>query len=123
MTKSITITLEEKNITENKVLFEEPIADEFSVAKLGKVYIPKVTIAEIGYKGNGKICVELSLDVKAGISVKMEEPKKTCVLFSELIADNYTPERIGKIYIPKTTLAELGWKPNANLSVKVSVAK
>ena len=123
MAKSIVIALVEKNITENKVLFEEPIADEFSVAKLGKVYIPKVTLAELGYKGSGKINVEFSIGAKTGIPVKMEEPKKTCVLFFETTADDYTPERIGKIYIPKTTLSELGWKPGAEICVKVSIAK
>lgn len=120
MAKSITIILEEKKVTDNKVLFEEPVTGKLAIQKIGKVYIPKIALAEIKYKGEGKVGMMITVDGTDGIKCKMGEPTKNTVPYAEIIPDNYTPAHIGSVYIPKTTLPELGiTSEEQTISVKI----
>ena len=120
MANIITITLEQKKVTDNKVLFEEPVVGKFDVAKIGKVYIPKLLLSEIPYKGEGKIKMEIAVEGKAGVICKPCEPTKNCAVFEEILPDEYTPERIGKVYLPKTTIPMLGWEEGQNIAIRVT---
>ncbi len=116
---TITITLEERKVTDNKVMFEEPVTGKFDVAKIGKVYIPKLALSEIKYKGEGSIKIEISVNGTTGIVCEPAEPTKNCAVFAEIVPDEYTPERIGKLYIPKTTIPALGWQEGQNIAVRI----
>jgi len=119
MANIITIILEEKKVTENKVLFEEPAPGKFDVPKIGKIYIPKLALHDIGYKGGCKIGMQIEVDGKEGILCEPDEPTKNCAVFKEALPDEYTPERIGKVYIPKTTLPAMGWEEGKSIRVRI----
>jgi hypothetical protein len=46
--------------------------------------------------------------------------KKNSYRLSELTQDE-NDVKLGDVYVPKTTLMELGWKPGDRLSVKLEV--
>lgn len=119
MANTITIILEEKKVTDNKVKFEEPVTGRFDVPKIGSVYIPKLALSDIGYKGTGKIGMQIEVDGSDGILCEPDEPTKNCAVFKEVLPDEYTPERIGKVYIPKTTLPAMGWEEGKSIRVRM----
>ena len=59
--KKVTVTLAIDHPTKNTVLFAEKPESEFAPEKLGRIYIPKVTLAELGYAEGKRIQVELSV--------------------------------------------------------------
>lgn len=61
MEKKVTITLKAEKATKNTVLFREELANEFALAKLGSIYVPKASLAELGFTGAENIKVEISL--------------------------------------------------------------
>lgn len=117
---TIAIMLEERKVTDNKVMFEEPVLGKFDVPKIGKIYIPKITLSEIKYKGEGKIKMEITVNGNSGIVCEPAEPTKNCAVFTEIVPDNYTPDRIGKLYIPKTTIPVLGWNEGQNIAIRIT---
>lgn len=46
------------------------------------------------------------------ITMKMEKVTKNTVRFEEVVASELDAPKVGSIYIPKTTLAEMGWNEN-----------
>lgn len=122
MAKSIIITLEQEKVTKNTVKFAEKPENEFLPEKLGTLYVPKATLAEIKYTG-GSISVEISTDTKTGVVLIAEKATKNTVKFNEESVSEFVPEKIGSVYIPKITLGELGWKPEQKISVRIALAK
>ena len=122
MAKSIIVNLEYEKATKNTVKFAEKPENEFVPEKLGTLYVPKATLAEIGYKG-GNITAEISTDAKTGVVLTAEKPTKNTVKFNEESVSEFVPEKIGSVYVPKVTLAEIGWKPEQKISVRIAIAK
>ncbi len=103
----ISITMEMEKTTKNTIKFAEKTENEFVPEKLGSLYIPKVTLAGINYAG-GKIIVDLSSNI--GIAKLMpEKTTKNTVKFVEVQENEFVPEKIGTVYVPKCTLAEMGY--------------
>ena len=53
--------------------------------------------------------------VKVGFT--MERETKNTVRFAEIIADEQGTPKIGTIYIPKTTLDEMGWTEGQEITI------
>lgn len=50
---------------------------------------------------------------------KMEKATKNTIRFEEILASELDAPKIGSIYIPKSTLAELGWKEGDTLVLNI----
>ena len=125
----ITINMSMEKATKNCVKFTEIMANEFMPEKLGSLYIQKSALAEIGYIG-GNICIKLcanmdaeSADMLTGIAFNPDKPTKNTVKFAEVVESEWVPEKIGSLYIPKVTLAELKWNPGTSVMAKIELAK
>ena len=118
--KAITITLEMEKPTKNCVKFVEKTENEFTPEKIGNIYIQKFFLQEIGFNG-GKIEVTISQNVGNSKFV-FEKPTKNTCKFNEIAENAWTPEKIGSIYIPKSTLAEMGYT-GGDIYIGVSVKK
>lgn len=59
--KKVTVTLDLEKPTKNTVLFAEKVESALAPEKLGRIYIPKVTLAEIGYAEGKRVQIELSV--------------------------------------------------------------
>ena len=52
---------------------------------------------------------------------KMEKATKNTIRFEEVLESEFAAPVIGSVYVPKSTLGELGWKEGTNLVIEVSV--
>lgn len=118
--KAITITMEMEKPTKNTIKFVEKPESEFVPEKLGQLYIQKSFLAEIGYQG-GNISVTLSQDI-GQVKFVFEKPTKNTCKFNEEVANDWTPEKIGSVYVPKSTLSEMGYQ-GGEFYIGVSVAE
>lgn len=55
------------------------------------------------------------------ITLKMEKATKNTIRFEEILENELDAPKIGSIYIPKSTLAELGWKEGKTLTIELEV--
>ena len=105
--KMISVEMEMEKATKNTIKFVEKPESEFVPEKIGSLYVPKVTLAGIKYAG-GKIIVDLSANI--GIAKMMpEKATKNTIKFAEVMESEFVPEKIGTVYVPKSTLAEMGY--------------
>lgn len=119
MANTITITLSVEKTTKNTVKFVEKTANEFTPEKIGTLYIPKATLAAMEYTGGNivaKIEVQseenemLFVEMKKGAFMEPEKATKNTVKFNEQNPmSEFVPDVIGSVYVPKYTLAELGY--------------
>ena len=116
--KSITITMAMEKATKNCVKFVEKTQSDFVPEKIGTLYMQKSFLAEIGFNG-GEIEVTLSQNV-GQVKFAYEKPTKNTCKFAEVVANEWTPEKIGSIYVPKSTLMEIGYT-GGEIYVGVSV--
>lgn len=107
MENIITVTLAMEKATKNCVKFAEKTASEFVPEILGSLYVQKSALAEIQYNG-GDLIVEISANTGV-IKFVPEKATKNTWKFAEVVANDWTPEKIGSIYIPKSTLAKMGF--------------
>lgn len=125
MESIITITLNMEKATKNCVKFNEETASEFVPEKLGSIYVQKSALAEIGFNG-GNICISITANAEnaedGDLKFKMEKPTKNTCKFAEVVANEWIPEKIGSLYVPKSTLAELGYT-GGDIYVSLSIAK
>lgn len=52
---------------------------------------------------------------------KMEKATKNTIRFEEILESELAAPKIGSVYIPKSTLGEVGWKEGDTLVLEVSV--
>ena len=55
------------------------------------------------------------------ITFEMEKVTKNTVRFAEVLESDFAAPKIGSIYIPKSTLGELGWDGESKIKVEVKV--
>lgn len=60
-------------------------------------------------------------EVNMKITLKMEKATKNTIRFEEVLENELDAPKIGSIYIPKATLAELGWKEDKTLTIEMEV--
>ena len=120
-TKTTTIIMEPEKSTKNCVKFTEKQVSEFLPELLGTIYVQKSTLAELCYVGE-KIVVTLCPGKCDGIVMTPEKSTKNTWKFNEVVANEFVPEKIGSIYVPKATLAGMGYT-GGELTVKIAIAK
>ena len=119
--ENITITLSMEKVTKNCVKFAEKTESEFSMEKLGSVYVQKSAFAE-GYAGQDiNICISVA-EIPHGLSFTAEKPTKNTVKFAEDVENEFSLAEIGSLYIPKATLAEIGWRPDLKQKIYVGIS-
>ena len=125
MESIITITLSMKKATKNCVKFNEVTETEFIPEELGSIYVQKSALAEIGFNG-GNISISITTDADnaedGDLKFVAEKTTKNTVKFAEVTENEWVPEKIGSLYVPKYTLAELGYT-GGEIYVSLSIAK
>lgn len=62
---TITAQFKAEKVTKNTVRFQEVLADAtFDVPLIGTVYVPKTTLAKLGWKADEPMLITLTRDVK-----------------------------------------------------------
>lgn len=54
------------------------------------------------------------------ITFEMEKATKNTIRFAEVLASELDAPKLGSIYVPKSTLGELGWKEGDTLTIEIS---
>ena len=119
--ESITITMALEKVTKNALRFAEKTENEFAMEKLGTIYLQKSVFVPGAYTGQD---VEITLaiaDDESGLTFSAEKATKNTVMFTEDLPSEYALAKIGNIYIPKATLAELGWRPDLKQKIAVAI--
>lgn len=57
------------------------------------------------------------------ITLKMEKATKNTIRFEEVLESELSAPKIGTVYVPKSTLGEIGWKEGDTLEISIGVAK
>lgn len=57
------------------------------------------------------------------INMVMEKATKNTIRFEEVLESELAAPKIGNIYIPKSTLGELGWKEGDTLTIDINITK
>ena len=52
---------------------------------------------------------------------KMEKATKNTIRFEEVLESEFSAPKVGSIYIPKSTLGEIGWKEGNDLVISIEV--
>jgi hypothetical protein len=52
---------------------------------------------------------------------KMEKATKNTIRFEEVLENELDAPKIGSIYIPKSTLGELGWKEGNEITIELGL--
>lgn len=107
--------------TKNCVKFVETPVSEFSPELLGTLYVQKSTLAELNYSGE-KIVVTIMAGKHNGIVMVPEKATKNTWKFNEVVKSEFTPEKIGSVYVPKSTLAGMGYN-GGELTVTIAIEK
>lgn len=55
------------------------------------------------------------------ITLKMEKATKNTIRFEEILESELDAPKLGNIYIPKSTLAEIGWKEGNTITISMEV--
>lgn len=53
------------------------------------------------------------------VTFEMEKATKNTIRFAEVLESEYAAPKIGSIYVPKSTLGEIGWKEGMKISMEV----
>ena len=125
MESTITITLTMEKATKNCVKFTEVVANEWIPEKLGSIYVQKSALAEIGFQG-GNINVSITTDGNnaedGDLKFTFEKATKNTCKFAEAVANEWDPEKIGSIYVPKSTLMAMGYQ-GGDIYVSLTIAE
>ncbi len=54
------------------------------------------------------------------VTFTMEKATKNTIRFEEVLESELAAPKIGSIYIPKSTLGELGWKEGDQITIELS---
>lgn len=121
MEKSIIVNLEPEKSTKNCVKFVEKQENEFVPELLGSLYVQKSTLAGLKFNG-GEIAVTIQCGkVKGGVVFAMEKTTQNTVKFAEVTESEFAPVQIGSVYVPKSTLAGIGYK-GGEITVRIALA-
>lgn len=60
-TTTVGVSFKVDRVTRNTVRFEEELGSELDSPKIGTLYVPKATLAQLGYQEGDHLAVELSL--------------------------------------------------------------
>jgi len=58
---AVVVSFRVDRVTKNTVRFEEELAGQLESARIGTLYVPKSTLAQIGYQEGDRLAVELKL--------------------------------------------------------------
>lgn len=121
----ITITLSMEKATKNCVKFAEVVENEWVPEKLGSIYVQKSALMELGFNG-GKLNISITTNAEnaeeGDLKFTFEKATKNTCKFAEAVANEWSPEKIGSLYVPKATLLGLGYT-GGDIYVSLSVAE
>ena len=118
----ITITMALEKVTKNALKFAEKTENEFAMEKLGTIYLQKSVFAPGAYTGQDVEITIAIADDESGLTFSAEKATKNTVMFAEDLPSEYALAKIGNLYVPKATLAELGWRPDLKQKIEVAIA-
>lgn len=55
------------------------------------------------------------------VTLKMEKATKNTIRFEEILESELAAPKIGSVYVPKSTLGEIGWKEGERITIEISV--
>ncbi len=55
------------------------------------------------------------------VTFEMEKATKNTIKFKEMLESELSAPKVGTVYVPKSTLGELGWKEGSKLVLEVTV--
>ena len=55
------------------------------------------------------------------VTFTMEKATKNTIRFAEVLESELAAPKIGSVYIPKSTLGELGWKEGDAVTMEISL--
>ena len=53
------------------------------------------------------------------VTFKMEKATKNTIRFAEITESEFAAPKIGSVYIPKSTLGEIGWKEGETITFDI----
>lgn len=56
------------------------------------------------------------------VNFRFEKATKNTIRFEEVLESELAAPAIGSIYIPKSTLSQIGWKEGMELTMEISVS-
>lgn len=57
------------------------------------------------------------------VTFKMEKATKNTIKFEEVLESELSAPKVGTLYVPKSTLGELGWSEGKNLIINLEVSE
>ena len=57
------------------------------------------------------------------VTFKMEKATKNTIKFEEVLESELSAPKVGTLYVPKSTLGELGWSEGKNLTINLGVSE
>ena len=60
---------------------------------------------------------------KVNVTFAMEKATKNTIRFAEVLANELDAPKVGTIYIPKSTLGEIGWAEGKQVAITLDLAK
>lgn len=54
---------------------------------------------------------------------EMEKTTKNTIRFTEVLESELAAPKIGSVYIPKSTLGEIGWDGTSKITIEIEVEK
>lgn len=54
------------------------------------------------------------------VTFEMEKVTKNTIRFAEVLESELAAPKVGSVYIPKSTLGELGWKDGDTITLEIS---
>jgi len=57
------------------------------------------------------------------VTFEMEKATKNTIRFTEVLESELVAPAVGNIYIPKSTLGQIGWKEGMKITMEIGVEK
>lgn len=57
------------------------------------------------------------------VTFEMEKATKNTIRFTEVLESELSAPVIGSVYIPKSTLGQIGWKEGMKITMEIGVEK
>lgn len=58
---------------------------------------------------------------KVAVKFEMEKDTKNTIRFKEVVADMLDTPKVGTVYVPKSTLKEIGYEAGKQLTMELSI--
>lgn len=98
------------------------ILQEVRELLLGRCYEEDIDVAYT-YVGDVLTILKNKEENDMTIRMTMEKATKNTIRFTEVLESELDAPKLGTVYVPKSTLGELGWKEGDTLEISVDAVK